>query len=386
MSGHLEVTILGSGSSGGVPRIGGADGHGDWGACDPNDPKNRRRRCSILVRKHAPGGETAILVDTAPDMREQLIDARVRHLDAVLITHDHADQLHGIDDLRVLVLTMRKRIDLYADHLTQAGIMRRFGYIFERPESSDYPPILNMHTIEEPFSQFDIAGAGGPVSVLPFEQEHGRIRSLGFRFGDFAYSSDVSGLDEAAFAAFRFANEARYLQRVHTLAAEARSRDTALSLDAAVDRVNEPRNHPLWPFQVAFMLLNLPALADPAHPDRVAVGIDINATHHRSATSGTVTGVATPIHLGRTSACFEVVITDERGKVMHLEHPARRALEIEEAASGQGALDGGDEIGASEIGTNGPLTPPLFPSEGEREKLSCAGGRLSLFRAHSDWR
>ncbi len=201
MSGHLEVTILGSGSSGGVPRIGGPDGHGDWGACDPNDPKNRRRRCSILVRKHTPGGETAILVDTAPDMREQLIDARVRHLDAVLITHDHADQLHGIDDLRVLVLTMRKRIDLYADHLTQAGIMRRFGYIFERPEGSDYPPILNMHTIEEPFSQFDIAGAGGPVSVLPFEQEHGRIRSLGFRFGDFAYSSDVSGLDEAAFAA-----------------------------------------------------------------------------------------------------------------------------------------------------------------------------------------
>lgn len=201
MSGHLEVTILGSGSSGGVPRIGGPDGGGDWGACDPNDPKNRRRRCSVLVRRHAQTGETAVLVDTAPDMREQLIDARVSHLDAVLITHDHADQLHGIDDLRALVLAMRKRIDLHADQLTFKTITRRFGYIFERPEGSDYPPILNAIEIGEPFAEFEIAGAGGPLPVLPFEQEHGRIRSLGFRFGGFAYSSDVNGLDEAAFAA-----------------------------------------------------------------------------------------------------------------------------------------------------------------------------------------
>ena len=201
MTHHLEITILGSGSSGGVPRLGGPGGAGEWGACDPGEPKNRRRRCSILVRQVTEAGETAVLVDTSPDLREQLLDARATHLDGVLITHDHADQLHGIDDLRVLVISMRKRIDLYADPLTMAGIRRRFGYVFERPEGSDYPPILNAHEIAEPFRPFAIAGTGGPLHVLPFEQEHGRVRSLGFRFGAFAYSSDVSRLGDDAFAA-----------------------------------------------------------------------------------------------------------------------------------------------------------------------------------------
>lgn len=201
MSAHLEITILGCGSSGGVPRIGGPDGAGDWGACDPREPKNRRRRCSILVRRKSGHGETAVLVDTAPDLREQLIDARATHLDGVLITHDHADQLHGIDDLRALVLGMRKRIDVYSDHPTLAGIRRRFGYVFERPEGSDYPSILNAREIPEPFRAFEIVGAGGPIPVTPFEQEHGRVRSLGFRFGRVAYSSDVSGLPEETFAA-----------------------------------------------------------------------------------------------------------------------------------------------------------------------------------------
>ena len=123
------------------------------------------------------------------------------HLDGVLITHDHADQLHGIDDLRAIVLTMRKRIDVHADRLTLDGIRRRFGYIFERPDGSDYPAILNALEIPEPFGAFEISGAGGTISVLPFEQEHGRVRSLGFRFGGFAYSSDVGGLSEEAFAA-----------------------------------------------------------------------------------------------------------------------------------------------------------------------------------------
>jgi phosphoribosyl 1,2-cyclic phosphate phosphodiesterase len=199
MSGHLEITLLGTGSSGGVPRIGGADGAGDWGACDPAEPKNRRRRCSILVRRRSGHGETAVLVDTAPDLREQLIDARVTHLDGVLITHAHADQLHGIDDLRALVISMRKRIDVYADHMTLALMHRRFGYIFERPEGSDYPPILNGYEIPEPFAPFELTGAGGPVPILAFEQDHGRIRSLGFRFGKFAYSSDVSALPDEAF-------------------------------------------------------------------------------------------------------------------------------------------------------------------------------------------
>jgi phosphoribosyl 1,2-cyclic phosphate phosphodiesterase len=199
MTDMLEVTILGSGSSGGVPRIGGADGRGDWGACDPANPKNRRRRCSVLVRRRSPAGETAILVDTSPDMREQLLDAGVGHLDAVLITHDHADQLHGIDDLRALVLARRKRIDVYSDRLTWRTVRQRFGYLFERPEGSDYPAILNAHEIGEPFAEFALSGAGGAIPVRTFGQEHGRIRSLGFRFGGIAYSSDVSGLDDNAF-------------------------------------------------------------------------------------------------------------------------------------------------------------------------------------------
>ncbi len=197
----LELTILGSGSSGGVPRIGGPDGTGFWGACDPTNPKNRRRRCSALIRRQGAHGETAILVDTSPDMKDQLIDARVTRLDGVLITHDHADQLHGIDDLRQLVIAMRRRIDVWSDAATFEGVMARFSYCFAQPEGSDYPPILNAHLIPEPFKPFTISGPGGDIRVLAFPMQHGRIRSLGFRFGPIAYSPDVDGLDEAAFAA-----------------------------------------------------------------------------------------------------------------------------------------------------------------------------------------
>lgn len=197
----IEVTILGCGSSGGVPRLGGPDGAGDWGACDPKNPKNRRRRCSILVRQKKSGAETAVLVDTSPDLHAQLLDAHCGHLDAVLITHNHADQTHGIDDLRALAYGMRKRIDLYSDRRGLDGLINRFGYIFETPEGSEYPPIMNAHTIAEPFRAFEISGAGGAIPVLAFPQIHGRIRSLGFRFGNIAYSSDVSDLEEEAFAA-----------------------------------------------------------------------------------------------------------------------------------------------------------------------------------------
>jgi len=195
----LEITILGCGSSGGVPRPGKRGG--DWGACDPENPKNRRRRCSILVRRKAHDSETALLVDTAPDMREQLLDADCARLDAVLVTHNHADQTHGIDDLRGLVYAARKKIDLYSDRRGLDGLIRRFGYIFETPEGSEYPPIATAHTIAEPFRAFEISGAGGAIPVLAFPQIHGAVRSLGFRFGNAAYSSDVSDLSEEAFAA-----------------------------------------------------------------------------------------------------------------------------------------------------------------------------------------
>jgi phosphoribosyl 1,2-cyclic phosphate phosphodiesterase len=198
---QLEIRILGCGSSGGVPRLGGEDGSGFWGACDPANPRNRRRRCSILARRQSAAGTTRVLVDTSPDMREQLLDAKVTRLDGVLITHDHADQLHGIDDLRMLTLLNKQRIDLWSDAAGMAGVRGKFDYCFQTPPGSEYPPILNAHIIAEPFAPFAIAGPGGAVPVLAFGQGHGRIRSLGYRFGPVAYSSDVDALDDAAFAA-----------------------------------------------------------------------------------------------------------------------------------------------------------------------------------------
>ena len=195
----LEVRILGCGSSGGVPRLG--EGKPYWGNCDPENPKNRRSRCSILVTARNGPGETRVLVDTSPDMREQLLAAKIGRLDAVLITHDHADQLHGMDDLRVITINMKRRLDLWSDRSGLDGVMLKFGYCFQTPPGSDYPPILNAHEIVEPFAEFEIAGDGGAVPVKAFGQGHGRIRSLGFRFGPFAYSPDADHLDEAAFAA-----------------------------------------------------------------------------------------------------------------------------------------------------------------------------------------
>lgn len=195
----LEVRILGCGSSGGVPRLG--EGAPYWGACDPANPKNRRSRCSILVTQCGAEGETRVLVDTSPDMREQLLAAKVGRLDGVLITHDHADQLHGLDDLRVITLNMKRRLDLWSDRYGLEGVMQKFGYCFETPPGSDYPPILNAHEIREPFTPFEIEGQGGALTVEAFGQRHGRIRSLGYRFGPIAYSPDVDGLDDDAFTA-----------------------------------------------------------------------------------------------------------------------------------------------------------------------------------------
>lgn len=191
----LKVTILGSGSSGGVPRIG-----GHWGACDPSEPKNRRRRCSILLERWEddPAKKTVVLVDTSPDMREQLLDTGVEWLDGVLYTHEHADQAHGIDDLRMVAINRRRRVDVYMDGPTSDVLTSRFGYCFQSPEGSSYPPILHGHLIKvgQPVT---IVGEGGPITALPFDQDHGAIRSLGFRIGPFAYSSDLVDLPEESF-------------------------------------------------------------------------------------------------------------------------------------------------------------------------------------------
>ena len=197
----LEARILGCGSSGGVPRLGGENGEGFWGICDPKNPKNRRTRCSLLLRQISSGGVTQVLVDTSPDMRQQLLDARIARLDGVLISHGHADQLHGMDDLRVLVLHNRAKIDVWTDRATMKDVMQKFGYCFVQPAGSDYPPILSAHEIAEPFAPFAIPGPGGRLSVRAFGQRHGRIRSLGFRVGGLAYSPDADALDEEAFAA-----------------------------------------------------------------------------------------------------------------------------------------------------------------------------------------
>ncbi len=190
MSGSLVFTILGCGSSGGVPRLG-----GHWGECDPAEPRNHRRRCSLLVERHGPEGTTRVLIDTSPDMRAQLLDAGVGTLDAVVYTHSHADHVHGLDDLRQIVFNTRSRLPVWADSQTQDALFARFGYAFVQPEGSPYPPILDMHSIHGPF---EVQGAGGAVPFVPLRVGHGSMDALGFRIGDLVYLPDVIEIyDEA---------------------------------------------------------------------------------------------------------------------------------------------------------------------------------------------
>jgi phosphoribosyl 1,2-cyclic phosphate phosphodiesterase len=191
----LTLTILGCGSSAGVPRP--ALG---WGACDPNNPKNRRRRCSLLVEETNGQGTTRIVIDTSPDLREQLIDANVDHIDAVFLTHEHADQTHGIDDLRSVVLHQRRRIPIYLNESTGREILTRFSYCFVSPPGSDYPPILDHHPIEAGESR-TIAGKGGAVALSAFNVQHGTIPTLGYRIGNAAYTPDLSDIPRESWPA-----------------------------------------------------------------------------------------------------------------------------------------------------------------------------------------
>ena len=193
----LKFTILGCGSSGGVPRA--ALG---WGDCNPQNPKNRRRRTSLLVERRAASGITRVLVDTSPDLREQLLDAEVDWLDAVFYTHAHADHTHGIDDLRSLVIKHRRRVDVYLDEPTGRALHARFGYCFRSPPGSEYPPIVTEHRLAA-VRPVTVEGEGGTVTALPFLQEHGSIASVGFRFGALAYSCDLSGLPAESIAALK---------------------------------------------------------------------------------------------------------------------------------------------------------------------------------------
>lgn len=190
----LKVTILGCGTSGGVPRVGNI-----WGDCDPANPKNQRRRCSLLVQRGGEDQQTTVLVDTSPDLREQLLDAGVGWLDGVLYTHDHADHSHGIDDLRMVAYNGRRRVDIYHDEATGQQLKQRFAYCFENQEGSEYPPILEAHTIRAG-ELMHVAGAGGIIGATSFRQQHGSGETLGFRFGGLAYSPDVNGLPEESLA------------------------------------------------------------------------------------------------------------------------------------------------------------------------------------------
>ncbi len=187
----MRVTILGCGGSDGVPQIGGPDGRGDWGACDPANPRNRRTRASA----HVAVGDASILIDTAPDLRDQLMANGIGRVSHVLYTHDHADHSHGVNELRRLSRFNGQPMDVYADAATLARLHQRFGYAFEQLPGSPYPEIATGHTIDGPF---ELGGA----EVHPVAQDHGfGETTLGFRIGGFAYSTDLIELSDAACAA-----------------------------------------------------------------------------------------------------------------------------------------------------------------------------------------
>lgn len=247
----MKVTILGCGTSGGVPRIGNV-----WGRCDPSNPKNRRRRVSILVENAG----TSVLVDTSPDLREQCLDADVQRLDAVFYTHDHADHTHGIDDLRGISQNMRSLIDVYSNQETLDVLQRRFDYVFE--SQNGYPAICRANVLNGPLRV-------GSIDVQPFDQIHGDMISLGYRFGPVAYSTDVNVMPEEAFEA---------LEGVDTWIVDALRYDphpTHPHLDLTlswIERVKPRRailTHMTWDMDYEELRARLPEGVEPAYDGMV---------------------------------------------------------------------------------------------------------------------
>ena len=182
----MKITILGCGTSVGIPALGRAG----WGSCDPNNPKNRRQRCAILVQTD----NTTILVDAGPDIRNQLLPLNIRKLDAVLITHTHSDHVAGMDDLRVFYWPDEKKINLFGSSEHGQSITDRFPYLFNKAPSSPsyFQPPLEWNTI-----QTDETFTIGDIEIRTLYQKHGNGFSLGFVFnGRIAYSTDVSELDD----------------------------------------------------------------------------------------------------------------------------------------------------------------------------------------------
>ncbi len=195
--GTLRVTLLGCGSSGGVPRA-----TGDWGVCDPNEPKNRRSRCSLLLQKWSGAPTTAeeattVLIDTSPDLRLQLAAAKPAHLDAIIISHDHADQTNGFDDVRAYAIKSRRQIPVWMDEATKRTFAVRFGYAFE--SKGGYPAIVRHAGDLSPRVPLAVNGRGGMLELTPLDQDHGFSRSLGFRVGPVGYSNDLVDMPSESF-------------------------------------------------------------------------------------------------------------------------------------------------------------------------------------------
>ncbi len=168
-----------------------------WGNCNPNNPKNRRRRCAMLVESvdQQSAQKTTVLIDAGCDLREQLLSSEVSHLDGVLLTHSHADHIFGLDDLRQLAISMRSGITVYMDEATTEVVMQAFGYVFHQAAGSSYPAFCD-HTRIEHESSIAITGQGGTVEATPLVAEHGDIQALGFRIGDLAYLPDVKRISD----------------------------------------------------------------------------------------------------------------------------------------------------------------------------------------------
>lgn len=270
MASRLVFTILGCGSSPGVPRI-----SGDWGACDPANPKNVRLRAALLIERiRDDGRRTTVLVDTGPDLRTQMIAAGVRHLDAVVYTHSHADHLHGIDDLRGFFIDTKRPVPIHADAFTMERIRDGFRYCLEGAQAGGYPPIVEPHLIDPALTPIDIEGEGGRITLQPLLQMHGQIHSLGFRIDSFAYCTDVSDFP---------AETLIKLTGLETLVIDTlqyRPHPSHLSLDQSLDWIARigPRRailtHMHTPLDYATVMAQTPDHVEPAY-DGMTIEVDL---------------------------------------------------------------------------------------------------------------